>query len=262
MRIGRSDIGPKHLRVERAEADALCQLLAAATRLTVNQAEHSAKLPGNRQVRIEHQRAIDVSNPGVEIAAEMSDGVSTPRERDRVIFAQLHSAASQAYAFSNFLLAIGHPAIDLAPEVTLRSNPIGRCKIRVELDRLVKLGQCPAYGLLRTLMEVGHAAQVIIVGVEAVSRFVLGARYLRALQPRRDGAHDARCDLILQIEDIRERAFKTVRPKVNPGRCIDELTGNAHAIGGLAHAAFQHIANAELTARLLHVDSTALVGEA
>ena len=42
---------------------------------------------------------------------------------------------------------------------------------------------------------------------------------------------------------------------------VDELPGDAHAIAGLAHAAFEHVAHAELAADLLHVDRPALVGE-
>ena len=42
---------------------------------------------------------------------------------------------------------------------------------------------------------------------------------------------------------------------------VDELPGDAHAVRRLAHAAFEHIAHAELAADLLHVDRPALVGE-
>ena len=46
------------------------------------------------------------------------------------------------------------------------------------------------------------------------------------------------------------------------GRCIDELSGNAHAVRRLADAAFQHVAHAQFAADLLHIDRPALVGEA
>ena len=107
-----------------------------------------------------------------------------------------------------------------------------------------------------------HAAQIVVVGVEALGRLALRALDLRPLQLRRDRADDARGDLVLQLEDIVERAFETVRPEMRPGRGIDELPGDAHPVRGLAHAAFQHVAHAQLATDLLHVDRPALVGEA
>ena len=46
------------------------------------------------------------------------------------------------------------------------------------------------------------------------------------------------------------------------GRRVDELAGDANPISGLAHAAFEHVADAELATDLLHVDGATLVGEA
>jgi hypothetical protein len=52
-------------------------------------------------------------------------------------------------------------------------------------------------------------------------------------------------------------------PPIDWPRCrIDELARDAHAVSGLAQAAFQHIAHAEFPANLLHVNGTAFVGEA
>ena len=45
------------------------------------------------------------------------------------------------------------------------------------------------------------------------------------------------------------------------GRRIDHLGGHAHAVARLAHAAFEHIADAELAADLLHVDGAVLVNQ-
>ena len=46
-----------------------------------------------------------------------------------------------------------------------------------------------------------------------------------------------------------------------PAVGVDELSGDAHAAGGFAHAALQHVAHAELARDLPHVDRLALVGE-
>src|SRR6476660_7096742 len=46
------------------------------------------------------------------------------------------------------------------------------------------------------------------------------------------------------------------------GRCIDHLPGHANATAGLAYAAFEDIANAKLSADLLHVHRASLVSQA
>jgi hypothetical protein len=43
---------------------------------------------------------------------------------------------------------------------------------------------------------------------------------------------------------------------------VDQLTGDAHAIAGLAHRAFEDVVDPELAADLLHINRLALVGEA
>ena len=77
---------------------------------------------------------------------------------------------------------------------------------------------------------------------------------------RRDCPDDAVGDLVLYRENIFERAVVAVCPDMVAGGRVDQLRGNAHAIAGLAHAAFEHVAHAELAADLPHVD-VALVGE-
>jgi hypothetical protein len=42
---------------------------------------------------------------------------------------------------------------------------------------------------------------------------------------------------------------------------VDQLTADTHAATGLPHAAFEHIAHAELAPDLFYVDRAALVGE-
>lgn len=45
------------------------------------------------------------------------------------------------------------------------------------------------------------------------------------------------------------------------GRRVDELTGDANCLSSLLHRSFEHVADAQLAADLLHVDGTALVSE-
>ena len=105
-------------------------------------------------------------------------------------------------------------------------------------------------------------AQIVVVGVEALGRLALGPLDLGLLEPRRDRADDARRHLVLQLEDVLELAVEPVGPEMRAGRGIDQLAGDAHPAAGLAHAALEHVAHAELAADLPHVDGPALVGEA
>ena len=57
-------------------------------------------------------------------------------------------------------------------------------------------------------------------------------------------------------------AVEAIGPEMRAGHGIDQLAGDPHPAAGLAHAALEHVAHAELAADLLHVDGAALVGEA
>src|SRR5215475_8019824 len=107
-----------------------------------------------------------------------------------------------------------------------------------------------------------HAAQIVVIGIEALGRLPPRALDLRLLQLARDRADDIRRHLVLELEDVAQRAFEPVPPEMPAGRSIDELPGDAHALLRLAQAALQHVAHAERAAHLLHIHGMALVGEA
>ncbi len=139
---------------------------------------------------------------------------------------------------------------------------MGRGEIGVELDRPIEQFQrfvdvvaCPS-------VDTGHAAQQVVVGIEPLGRLALGALDFGLFEFRRDRDDHARRDLVLQIENVLEATVEAIRPEMRAGRGIDQLSGDPHAVRRLAHAALQHIADAELAADLLHVDAAALVGEA
>jgi hypothetical protein len=46
------------------------------------------------------------------------------------------------------------------------------------------------------------------------------------------------------------------------GRCVYKLRYDAHVVCGLAHTAFEHVPDPQLTANLLHIYGSAFVGEA
>ena len=78
-------------------------------------------------------------------------------------------------------------------------------------------------------MERRHAAQEVVVGVEALGRLALGALDLGLLEPRRDRADHARGHPVLQVEDVGELAVEPVGPQMRAGRRVDQLAGDAHA---------------------------------
>ena len=70
-----------------------------------------------------------------------------------------------------------------------------------------------------------QGAQVEIVGVEVVRPLALGPLDLGVKQARLDRADDTQCDLVLQFEDVVERAVEAVGPDVGAGCRVDQLAG-------------------------------------
>ena len=53
-------------------------------------------------------------------------------------------------------------------------------------------------------------------------------------------------DLVLDRENVVEVAVVALGPHVVAGRAVDQLGGDPHPAAGLADAAFEHVADAEL----------------
>ena len=68
-------------------------------------------------------------------------------------------------------------------------------------------------------------------------------------------------DFVLHVEKIGERLVEAFGPKMTAEFGVDELHIDAHAASAALDAAFQHIAELQLTADLLQIDGLALVGE-
>jgi len=100
-----------------------------------------------------------------------------------------------------------------------------------------------------------------VPGIHAVGRLALGAKTLRRIELRLDRGDDAFGDLVLHGEYVGELAVVSLRPEMTAGGDVVELSGDAHAIAALAHAAFQDIAHAELLGDLPEMDGPALVDE-
>ena len=63
---------------------------------------------------------------------------------------------------------------------------------------------------------------------------------------RLDRGDDRVGDVVLHGEDVDKLAVVALGPEMAAGGGVVELRGDAHAVAGLAHAAFDDVADAEL----------------
>ena len=81
------------------------------------------------------------------------------------------------------------------------------------------------------------------------------------LQGRLDDAGAGDRNLVLQIEDIFERAVEAVGPEMRTRFRLDQLCRDANPPARLAYGAFEDIAHSELASDLLHVYRLTFVGK-
>jgi hypothetical protein len=85
--------------------------------------------------------------------------------------------------------------------------------------------------------------------------------HLRQLHLRRYRRNDAARHLFLDGEHILQRPVIALGPQMVAGGRIDQLGGHPHPVSGLADAALDHVAHAQLSPDLLNIHRLALVGE-
>ena len=111
-------------------------------------------------------------------------------------------------------------------------------------------------------MQRRRAAQIEIVGCRG---FPVGLRRARSIRPARAAARSTPTTLVAtwscRSKTSSSAPSNRSAQMMRAGRGLDQLAGDAHPVAGLAHAAFEHVAHAELAADLLDVDGLALVGE-
>src|SRR5215475_12008256 len=96
-------------------------------------------------------------------------------------------------------------------------HPIGRGKTRVYSNCLLEQRERFVDAFLGSQIVARHSAQIVVISVEAFRWFALRARHFGLLQSRSNGAHNARSNLVLQIEDVLQRTFKAISPEVCAG---------------------------------------------
>ena len=103
--------------------------------------------------------------------------------------------------------------------------------------------------------------QQAIVGVHVLGALAGKQRALVVAERNLQGRGDLLAQLVLDGEDVFELAVVALRPQVVSGCRLDQLGGHAHPVGGLAHASFEYVSNAQVAAHFLDLDRRALVGE-
>ncbi len=104
-------------------------------------------------------------------------------------------------------------------------------------------------------------AQIEIVGGQIGGRAIGRTCGFSGLQCRFDDSSDTDGHLVLQLEDVVERAVETVGPEMRSIGCVNQLCGDPHPAASFAHRAFEHIADTQFATDLLHIDRLALVNE-
>src|SRR5215471_10794621 len=82
-----------------------------------------------------------------------------------------------------------------------------------------------------------------------------------ARQRRLDSGGDARSDVVLHRKDIGQVAVVSLSPEMGAGGNIDKLAADAHPLPGPAHATFEDITDAKVTANLPEIDGFSFVSE-
>jgi hypothetical protein len=135
------------------------------------------------------------------------------------------------------------------------------CLVRIEPQRFLEHRQCPRVGLRLHAVHVRQRLQEEVVRLQVLRPLAPEPFDLGATDLRLDGADYAFRDPVLKVEDVLEVAVETFGPEVAAAERVDQLRGEADAIGRLAHAALQHVAHAEIAGDLPHVNRPVLVDE-
>src|SRR6516165_349011 len=242
----------------RTEAQRGLDMLDRDVRLAGPMPEDAADVPPTCEIRIEHEGTVDQRDHGADVLAEIGQREGGIRQDTRIVAAHFQRAPCEIDAFQTIRLRIFAPAVYNEPITAKRGPGEGRPVTRIAFDRLLKQTErLRASPCRRQNHRIG--AQVEVVGSKVVRRAAGRAGGLGGLQCRLDHAGDARRHLVLQLEDVFQRAVEAVGPQMRAGHRVDQLPGNTDPIATLAYRPFEHIADAQLAADLLHVDRLTLV---
>src|SRR6516164_3645613 len=223
--------------------------------------QYAADVPGAGVIWIEREGTVNQSDHRTDVFAEIGQRVAGIRQDAWVLAGHFKGSPREIGALRTIRLRIFAATVQKQPDAACRSPGERGSVARIARDRLLQQAKC-LRDLSRRGKEHGVRPQVRIIGAEIGGRAVGRAGGFGGLQRRLDDAGDAGRDLVLQLEDIFERTVEAVGPQMRPGQRVDQLRRDAHPSAGFAHRAFEHIADTELSADLLHLDRLAFVRKA
>ena len=133
---------------------------------------------------------------------------------------------------------------------------MGRREIRIDLDRAAVHRAWPARPTRGCRERAARARAARLRRPRRCACRAGAAAALRLCQLDRERADDLLHHLVLGREDVGEFAIEPLGPEMPAVGGIDELRRDAHAVAGLADAALEHKAHAEVAPDLLHLRPT------
>src|SRR5215472_11066624 len=195
--------------------------------LACPQSAGTAKIPAAREARIKRERAVDQGYHGAEILAEIRENAGGICEDARIIPSDAQRSPGAIRGFPTVCLLVF--ALTVVNKPKIANGSVSECGsiFRITLDRLLKKIERFA-GSRRKHHRVG--AQIEVVRGEVICWAAGRARGLGGLQGWLDDPGDARCHLVLEVENVFERSVEAVGPHVRPGCGVDQLRGDANSI--------------------------------
>ncbi len=251
----------ERIPIERARAARSFDRRDGRLGLVARRVDIASGHPGVSCVRVERQGAIERSRRRRRLAGQPEKRHGRLPDRFGVIALGFKRLSRQSAGLADIVsgqrspsLNPLHPPTDADHRCRRRVRRIDRQRLPGEDDRFAKA----VFGIPVGLCQ---CAQIKVVGRKVRGRLARGAFDLGLAQFWFDRTGDVGRDLILQIENVVERALEVVGPDVSAGRRVDQLSGDAHPVGGFAHAALEHVAHAQFPRHLRDVERLALVGE-
>src|SRR6516165_1551854 len=221
----------------------------------------TAPAPTVRGAWVELQRMVDQRGGGVQIVVEVTEHIDSPADGDGVVAGNQKRPASKIETLMAVRVGLASPATEMESHVANCCQGEGGTIPRVAFDRLTeKLQPLDISKVLRG-MRLLQRAQIQIVGGEILSRPHRQPADFGGFQGGLDNASDLGCDLVLKLEHVFERTVEAVGLDMYIGDGVDQLRGDAHAIAGFAHRAFEDVADAELASHSLNIDRLVFVSD-
>src|SRR5687767_2997741 len=108
--------------------------------------------------------------------------------------------------------------------------------VRIDLDRPPETGGCLIEHLTIPLDPIDELAtlQKEIMGVHVLRSAIDYQRSFRLAECHLQRSHDLLCDVVLDLENVREFTVVSLGPEMSSARTVDQLRGDANPVAGLS----------------------------